>query len=79
MACWLIDAGSETSTPSKEAIGIGGPLVVLIRDPESRQIAGGILRRTSLCLLFIDLIFLPEELRVHQIGTRTLRMAEEGL
>jgi len=53
------------------------PLAVLVRDPVGRRVVGGILARTSLGLLFIDLVFLPESLRGRQIGTRMLRMAEE--
>ena len=52
-------------------------LAVLVRDPASGRIVGGMLGRTSLGLLFIDLVFLPEELRGHQVGTRMLHMAEE--
>jgi hypothetical protein len=44
------------------------PLAVLIRDPASRRIVGGMLGRTSLGLLFIDLVFVPEELRGRRIG-----------
>src|SRR5215469_18517500 len=53
------------------------PLAVLVRDPTSHRVVGGMLGRTSLGLLFIDLVFLPENLRQHQIGTRMLRIAEE--
>jgi GNAT superfamily N-acetyltransferase len=53
------------------------PLGVLIKDPATEQILGGLLGRTSLGLLFIDLVFVPEPLRGREIGTRILRMAEE--
>jgi GNAT superfamily N-acetyltransferase len=53
------------------------PLAVLVRDPVSHRVVGGMLARTSLGLLFIDLVFLPESLRGQQIGTRMLRTAEE--
>src|SRR5262245_4161871 len=52
-------------------------LAILVRDPASGRCIGGMLCRTSLGLLFIDLVFLPERLRGHQIGARMLRMAEE--
>jgi GNAT superfamily N-acetyltransferase len=52
-------------------------LAVLVRDPASGRCVGGMLGRTSLGLLFIDLVFLPEDLRGRMIGTRMLRMAEE--
>src|SRR5689334_6347455 len=53
------------------------PLAVLVRDPATHDVVGGILARTSLGLLFIDLVFLPESLRGQQIGTRMLRLVEE--
>jgi GNAT superfamily N-acetyltransferase len=51
-------------------------LAVLVQDPETGRTIGGILGRTSLGLLFIDLVFLPEELRGGGIGARMLAMAE---
>jgi GNAT superfamily N-acetyltransferase len=53
------------------------PLAVLVRDRASSRIVGGMLGRTSLGLLFIDLVFLPEELRGRSVGSRMLGMAEE--
>jgi len=38
---------------------------------------GGILGRTSLGLLFLDLVFLPKELRGRDLGSHMLRLAEE--
>ena len=46
-------------------------LAVLVRDADGKTI-GGILGRTSLGLLF-----LPKDLRGHDLGSRMLRMAEE--
>jgi GNAT superfamily N-acetyltransferase len=51
-------------------------LAVLARELTHGRIVGGILGRTSLGLLFIDLVFLPEALRKRQVGSRMLRMAE---
>ena len=53
------------------------PLHVLIRDPTSGDIVGGIIGSTSLGLLFIDLVYLPEALRGRDVGTRMLALAEE--
>ena len=53
------------------------PLAVLVQDPESGRTLGGLLGRTSLGLLFVDLVFLPAALRGRDIGSRILRMAEE--
>lgn len=53
------------------------PLAVLSCDPKNGKVLGGMLGRTSLGLLFIDLVFLPEELRGRSVGSRMLSMAEE--
>jgi len=53
------------------------PLYVLARDPSDDRILGGIIGRTSLGLMFIELVFLPHELRNRGVGTRMLHMAEE--
>ena len=52
-------------------------LAVLVSDPETKQVQGGVLGRTSLGLLFIDLVFLPEALRRGGIGRRMIALAEE--
>jgi GNAT superfamily N-acetyltransferase len=52
------------------------PLAVLVSDPETREVIGGLLGRTSMGLLFIDLFFLPEGMRKHGIGRRVIRTAE---
>ena len=51
------------------------PLNVLVR--EDGKVVGGISGRTSLGLLFIDLVFLPDTLRGQDIGTRMMAMAED--
>lgn len=53
------------------------PLAVLARDPRDGRVLGGMLGRTSLGLLFIDLVFLPEELRGRNVGSRMLGMSED--
>jgi GNAT superfamily N-acetyltransferase len=53
------------------------PLAVLVRHPESGEVVGGASGRSSLGLLFLDLFFLPQELRGQGIGTRVLRSFEE--
>jgi len=53
------------------------PLNVLARDPETGAIIGGIHGRTSLGMLFINLVFVPERLRGSGMGTRMMRMAED--
>lgn len=53
------------------------PLNVLVRDGEDGPVIGGISGRTSLGLLFIDLVYLPDTLRGQDIGTRMMVMAED--
>jgi len=51
-------------------------LAVLVSDPETSEVLGGLLGRTSLGLLFIDLVFLPDSLRDRGLGSRVLELAE---
>ncbi|MEY9911820.1 GNAT superfamily N-acetyltransferase [Catenulispora sp. MAP12-49] len=62
-----------------EATGIDdrNPLAVLVYDPGTSQVIGGLAGRTSLGLFFIDLFFLPPELRGEGLGTEILRRAED--
>jgi GNAT superfamily N-acetyltransferase len=53
------------------------PLTVIVRDGDSGELLGGICGRTSLGLMFIDTVYLPESLRGQDVGTRMLAMAEE--
>lgn len=53
-----------------------GNLSVLVSDSNTGRVIGGLLGRTSLGLLFIDLLFLPEALRGDGIGTRIIEQAE---
>jgi GNAT superfamily N-acetyltransferase len=48
----------------------------VVSDPDTNEVLGGITGRTSLGLLFIDLIFLPDELRGGGLGSRILELAE---
>jgi len=52
------------------------PLAVVASDPETSEVLGGFLGRTSLGLLFIDLVFLPDSVRGSGLGGRMLAMAE---
>ena len=53
------------------------PLNILARDPETNSVVGGLLGRTSLGLLRVDLFFLPQDLRRNRLGSRILAMAEQ--
>jgi len=52
------------------------PLAVTAHDPDTGQLAGGLLGRTSMGLFFLDLFYLPEALRGGGLGSAMLRMAE---
>jgi GNAT superfamily N-acetyltransferase len=51
-------------------------LDVLVREAESGEIVGGLLGHSSLGLFFLDLFYLPEELRGAGLGTRIMALAE---
>ncbi|MBU9808890.1 GNAT family N-acetyltransferase [Rahnella sp. SL6] len=54
-------------------------LSVLVKSNETGEILGGMQGRSSLGLLFIDLFYLPPELRNMGVGTEILnRFEEEG-
>jgi GNAT superfamily N-acetyltransferase len=52
-------------------------LAVLVRDPETKKVVGGLHGRTSLGLLRVERFFLPEDLRRARLGSRILAMAED--
>ena len=52
-------------------------LAVLVSDPETKKVVGGLLGRTSLGLLRVERFFLPEGMRRGRLGSRILAMAEE--
>ena len=52
------------------------PLAVLVTDPKSGLLLGGLYGRTSLGVMFIDRFFLPENARRNRLGSRVLALAE---
>lgn len=48
-----------------------------MKDPGTRAVAGGLLGRTSPGLFFLDLFYLPEQLRGTGVGSTMMRMAEQ--
>ena len=52
-------------------------LAVLIGDPVTGETRGGLLGRTYLGIFFLDLLFVPEDLRGSHIGSSILVMAEQ--
>jgi len=53
------------------------PLAVLVRDAATAEVVGGLTGRTSLGLLFVDLFFLPPDLRGRGLGSEILQAAED--
>ena len=51
-------------------------LAVEVLDPDTGELAGGVLGRTSMGLFFLDLFYLPRPLRRGGVGSQALRMAE---
>jgi GNAT superfamily N-acetyltransferase len=52
------------------------PLDVFVRDDNSGEPVGGLLGHTSYGLLFLDLLYLPDELRESGLGSRIIHIAE---
>lgn len=50
---------------------------LLLRDPDSNEIIGGLYGKVSYRWLLIDLVSVPESMRGQGIGERLMRMAEE--
>jgi GNAT superfamily N-acetyltransferase len=53
------------------------PLAVLVNDPVTGQTLGGLLGRTSLGVLLIELFYLPDHLRGNGLGRRVVQQAED--
>jgi GNAT superfamily N-acetyltransferase len=53
------------------------PLAILVSDPETGEVVGGLLGGTSFGLLRIDRFFLPESLRKQGLGSKIIKAAEE--
>jgi len=70
--------GDGLAAYNQESSGIadGRDLGVIVKDA-SNAVVGGIIGRTSLGLLFIDLVYLPVALRRGGLGSRMLKMAED--
>jgi GNAT superfamily N-acetyltransferase len=52
-------------------------LDILVRDDNSGEVLGGLLGHTSYRLFFLDLFYLPEELRGAGLGSRIIVLAED--
>lgn len=72
----LISGALDDFNAQRTGIDDRRPLAVLVRDPEAGGVVGGLIGRTSLGLLFVDLFHLPPPLRGAGIGSEILRQAE---
>jgi GNAT superfamily N-acetyltransferase len=52
-------------------------LAVFVRDAQTGKVVGGLYGRSEFGLVYVDWLFLPENLRGARIGSRVLAMAEE--
>jgi GNAT superfamily N-acetyltransferase len=76
-ACAVIRGGLADYNAKQAGYRDARPLAVLVSDRETKEVIGGLLGRTSMGLLFVDLFFLPDGLRKHGIGSRVIGLAEE--
>jgi GNAT superfamily N-acetyltransferase len=73
----LISDGLDTFNADMVGVNDRRPLAVLVTDPETGRVHGGLVGRTSLGLLFIDLVHLPPGLRGSGLGSKILQQAED--
>ena len=52
-------------------------LAVAVRDPRTGKVVGGLYGRSEYGMVYVDWLFLPEDLRGARIGSRVLTMAED--
>ncbi|WP_244641266.1 GNAT family N-acetyltransferase (plasmid) [Pantoea agglomerans] len=76
----LIEEGLNEFNDVMTGISDRKPLNILIRSTTTGKVIGGIQGRSSLGLLFLDLFYLPLELRGCGVGTEVLMKFEaEGI
>jgi len=75
--CAVIADGLRAYNEAQAGYSDSRALAVLVSDPETKKVVGGLLGRTSLGLLRVERFFLPEDLRRDRLGGRILAMAEE--
>ena len=73
----VITEGLRAYNEAQAGVSDSRALAILVRDPETQNVVGGLLGRTSLGLLRVERFFLPENLRRSGLGSRLLAMAEE--
>src|SRR6266850_6761692 len=72
-----VGSGLARFNEQQSGISDSRPLAVIVRDPQPKQPVSGLTGRTSLGLLFIDLFFLPDDLRGGGLRSRLVRLAED--
>jgi GNAT superfamily N-acetyltransferase len=72
----IIEGGLDRYNVNQAGHSDSRPLAVLINDPVTNAVVGGLLGRTTLGLFFVDLIFVPDALRGRGVGSRILEAAE---
>ena len=73
----VIESGLRAYNEAQAGHSDSRPLAILVRDPQTEAVAGGLLGHTSLGLLRVHQFFLPEGLRRNRLGSRILAMAED--
>ena len=73
----VIENGLRRYNAEQVGYNDGRGLAVLVSDPETQEVLGGILGRTSLGVCFIDLVFLPEARRGQDLGRRMMEAVED--
>lgn len=73
----VISDGLDRFNQRRTGIPHSHSLAVLVTAPDSGAVIGGLIGRTSLRLLFVDLLFVPDELRGQGVGARLMRLAED--
>jgi GNAT superfamily N-acetyltransferase len=73
----LISVGLDEFNTEQAGVNDRRPLAVFVTDPDTGRVVGGLTGRTSLGLLFVDLFYLPADLRGGGIGSEILRRAED--
>ena len=73
----VISSGLAEYNVSKTGYRDWRPVAALLRDPDTGETLGGMAGKTSYGLLFIDMVYLPEDMRGQDIGSRLLTMMEQ--
>jgi GNAT superfamily N-acetyltransferase len=72
----LVGEGLAQFNEQQAGINDSRPVAVLISDPVTKAVVGGLIGRTSLGLMFIDLVYIPDTFRGMRVGSDMLQMAE---